>query len=124
MYRITTLLNDDIAARMIAACCHPDSCLKRRLWTVEGLTPDQAEEKSMIPCLQPCAILLEFARKVTRWEQEGKLAGRGESSALEPLAGAPDGAAPAECDFDAPTNPRRVRFVLEKRGPTFKPTSG
>jgi hypothetical protein len=106
MYRITTLLSDGIAAAAIRACCHSDFCLKRRLWSVEGLAPDAMEEKSAIPCLEPCAVLLEFARKVARLEQEG-------AGAVPPLA-QPDPTV-AETDFDSARNPRRVRFALEKQ---------
>jgi hypothetical protein len=105
MYRITTLLDDSVAGAAIRACCHPDFCLKQRLWSVGQLAADAASEKSIIPCLEPCAILLEFARKVARLEQEQS----------PPQPPPPPDAAIAECDFDAPANPRRVRFALEKQ---------
>jgi hypothetical protein len=105
MYRITATLADEPARAAIAACCHQDFCLKRRLWTHDGLPPDGVAEKSAIPCLEPCAVLLEFARKVARWEQ-----------GVDPVAAAPMPGEPAqECDFDAPDNPRRLRFNLEKK---------
>ena len=66
MYRITTMLNDAEAARVISAGCAKERCLKRRLWTVAGLEPDGAGEKSVIPCLEPCAVLMELARKAVR----------------------------------------------------------
>ncbi len=106
MYRITTLLSDKIAAATIRACCHVDFCLKKRLWSVDGLASDAPDKKSAIPCLEPCAILLEFARKVARLEQES-------CGAVPPLA-QPDLTVP-ETDFDSPSNPRRVRFALEKQ---------
>jgi hypothetical protein len=105
MYRIAAALADEPARAAIAACCHSDFCWKRRLWSIEDLSADDAAEKSMIPCLEPCAVMLEFARKVSRWEQ-----------GVEPAASAAPGETPAvECDFDAPDNPRRLRFVLEKQ---------
>ena len=103
MYRITTMLQDAIAGAAIRACCHVDFCLKRRLWSVEGLEADAAGAKSLIPCLEPCALLLEFARKVARLEQNDA------PPSEEPQADA------AEGDFDAPSNPRRKRFGLEKQ---------
>jgi hypothetical protein len=109
MYRITTMLDDAIAGAAIRACCHVDFCLKRRLWSVEGLEPDAAGCKSLIPCLEPCALLLEFARKVARLEQNA--APPSESPAADA----------AESDFDAPNNPRRVRFGLEKQALAAKP---
>jgi hypothetical protein len=72
MYRLTTKLEDAAAAAVTQACCHKDFCLKQRLWTVGGAArdpPDDPSEKSMIPCLEPCAILLESARKTARREQ-------------------------------------------------------
>lgn len=71
MYRITTKLDDTHAAQVIRACCDKELCLKRRLWTVAGLEPDPAAGKSLIPCLEPCAVLLESARKAVRSEQAG-----------------------------------------------------
>jgi hypothetical protein len=106
MYRITTMLSDSLAAAAIRACCHADFCLKRRLWSVEGLAPDAPEQKNAIPCLEPCAILLEFARKVARLEQDEK------GPVLPPPVADMN---IAETDFDAPNNPRRVRFALEKQ---------
>ena len=70
MYRITTMLSDAEAARVISAGCAKERCLKRRLWTVAGLEPDGAGEKSVIPCLEPCAVLMELARKAVRAGQQ------------------------------------------------------
>ena len=103
MYRITTFLNDATAARMMRACCHIDFCLKRRLWTVDGEPCDGASAKSAIPCLEPCAVLLEFARKTARWEQQGT---EPDAEPVEPSAGS----GKAECNFDDPQNPRRLRY--------------
>jgi hypothetical protein len=49
MYRITTMLQDAIAGAAIRACCHVDFCLKRRLWSVEGLEADAAGAKEPHP---------------------------------------------------------------------------
>ena len=72
MYRITQLLSDQQAIAVIQACCRPESCLKRRLWSVDGLSADMPESKSIIPCLEPCAILLESARTMVRNQQAEK----------------------------------------------------
>ena len=66
MYRITTMLADAQAAQVTRVCCDARHCLKRRLWTAPGLAPDAADAKSLIPCLEPCAVMLEFARKAVR----------------------------------------------------------
>jgi hypothetical protein len=72
MYRITQMLSEAQASRVIRACCDARFCLKCRFWTVESLAPDAPAEKSEIPCLEPCAILLESARKSVRTEQAEK----------------------------------------------------
>jgi hypothetical protein len=69
MYRITAKLTDAQAAAIIRDGCDAARCLKRRLWTVAGLEPDSAGNKSLIPCLEPCAVLLELVRKAARTER-------------------------------------------------------
>lgn len=116
MYRITTFLDDATAGAAIRACCDKDFCVKRRLWTVNGLAPDAPAEKSLIPCLEPCAVLLEFARRVVRLQQAGELDGKNPPAEVDLSV--------AECDFESPGNPRRVRFGLEWKGAKDKPASG
>jgi hypothetical protein len=119
MYRITAKLDDATAGAVIRACCYKDFCLKRRLWTVEGQSPDSPDTKSALPCLEPCALLLEFARKIARLEQNEK--------AQLPSPQAPPGLPEdtvAESDFGAPNNPRRLQFVLEKRSAPVTSTTG
>ncbi len=77
MYRITAKLTDAQAADVITQGCDTAHCLKRRLWTVAGLEPDETGQKSLIPCLEPCAVLLEMARKAARTGQEGACANAG-----------------------------------------------
>ncbi len=112
MYRIATMLTDAQAAPMIRACCHKNFCLKQRLWTVEGLLPDTLEETSLIPCLEPCAILLEFARKAMRLEQEKA---RGEIVAQSDETKEPTPSEIREADFENPNNPRRIQLEIEKQ---------
>lgn len=69
MYRITTFLSDANLARVIDNLC-TSKCLKQRLWTSGEIPTDSVENKSAIPCLEPCAILLEAARKEVRAIQE------------------------------------------------------
>lgn len=120
MYRITTHLSDAQAAQMIESCCHVGFCLKRRLWTVSGWPTDQADEKSPIPCLEPCPIALEFARKAVRVEQEEKIGVEIAESELDTIRDALEVALsiPDEtgrvADFSSPANPRRRRLLLKK----------
>ena len=70
IYRITTTLDDALGARVIRECCDAARCLKRRLWSIAGLAADPASGKSIIPCLEPCAVLLDRAREAVRREPE------------------------------------------------------
>jgi hypothetical protein len=127
MYRITQLLPDALAAQTIRAACHPSVCLKRRLWIVQGLEPDAAEEKSAIPCLDPCAVLLDFARKSAKADREEKLAasltppeGATILAALERALAEPS-ADGREADTANPLNPRRLLLVLERQRAALVP---
>ena len=87
---------------------------------MNGLASDAAEEKSLIPCLEPCALLLELARKAIRLEQGEKLKlelSPGEAAtltaALQVVLAQPAGIA-READVDQPANPRRLHLLLEK----------
>lgn len=121
MYRVTTMLTDAQAAQVIRACCDGRFCLKRRLWTVPGLPPDKADAKSLIPCLEPCAVMLEFARKAMRIEQEEhKPTLTLAPSEVESLLGALETAlahpptGQREADLSAASNPRRLQLLREK----------
>lgn len=70
MYRITTKLSDTEVAQVIGDVCAREHCMKRRLWSVGALGPDAPGGKSIIPCLEPCMILLEATRRAVRAEQQ------------------------------------------------------
>ena len=134
MYRITTMLADPQAAPVIRACCDARLCLKRRLWTVDGLAPDAANAKSIIPCLEPCAVLMEFARKAVRIEQEERkpavtLAPSEVASLLVALETALAHPPPGqrEADLSAADNPRLLLLLREKLqafAPLANPAAG
>jgi hypothetical protein len=115
MYRITQMLDDAQVRAVALAACHRDSCLKQRLWGGPELEVDSPTAKSVIPCLEPCAMLLEFARKSMRLEQGEKVMAKLSEGDLQTLLAAVDLALaqpPAdgrEADFAAPDNPRRLR---------------
>ena len=71
MSHTTTFLSDADVAGVIENLC-TTKCLKQRLWTSGEISTDPPEKKSAIPCLEPCAILLETARKEVRALQEKK----------------------------------------------------
>lgn len=118
MYRITGLLSDEQAARAAQACCGASFCLKRRLWHGPGFAPDEPETKSDLPCLEPCPVMLEFARKAMRIEQEEPLSLRIAPSDLATIKAGLEWLArsvPArEGDVAAPNNPRRAVLALAK----------
>jgi hypothetical protein len=123
MYRVTALLSDEQVAQVARAGCHRRFCLKQRIWTVEGLPAETISEKSLVPCLEPCAVLLEFARTVARIEQKEKEAIAMAPDEIETVRAALDHAAEIarrdsrEADFSAAENPRRVQWMLEKLRP-------
>ena len=120
MYRITAMLDDAQAAAVIKACCDSKFCLKQRLWTVAGLKGDSVESSSVIPCLEPCAVFLEFARKAARIEQEDKAMVSLGASELETVIAALENTMATktpglrEADFGEAANSRRAQLLLEK----------
>lgn len=118
MYRVTQLASDSQAAEVIRACCHVRFCLKQRLWTAAGLHPDQPEQKSLVPCLEPCAILLEFARSAIRIAQADKTQSESSSEDARILADGQD-AQVREADFSNPRNPRRLQLTREQLQTSF-----
>jgi len=115
MYRITAMVSDVLAAEATRACCDRKFCLKQRFWSVAELGTDDAKTKSAIPCLEPCAIMLEFTRKVMRMEQENMDKSESETliAALEHAMKNPPGDL-READFAHPLNPRRVELLLNR----------
>lgn len=115
MYRIAQMLTDGQVRDLAHAGCHRDACLKRRLWGGPELAADEPAEKSVIPCLELCAVMLEFARKSMRLEQGEKAVAKIAERDLETLLAAVDlalanpAANEREGDFNAPDNPRRLR---------------
>lgn len=125
MYRVTTMLDDAAAARVARAGCERRFCLKQRLWTVGTLGGESGVEKSVIPCLEPCPIVLELARKAVRLEQEEKLVvalapeeGATLLAALDTALAHPNPAV-REGDTAAPENPRRLLLAREKLRAVF-----
>jgi hypothetical protein len=120
MYRLAQMLPDERAVQVARASCRTEHCLKRRLWTVAGLAADPAEAKSIVPCLEPCQIVLEFARKAMKIEQEDpvalKLAPSEIASIKEALAHTAAHPDPAlrEGDVASARSVRRLRLLLAK----------
>ena len=120
MYKATRNLMDFDSDSITRAACHPRFCLRRRCWTTSGLGPETRTEKSEIPCLEPCALLLEMARRVaikTRENQfkldfcEGELATL--ESALQ-ISLQNVSSKIREGDLRNPENPRHQQFLLHR----------
>jgi hypothetical protein len=123
MYRLTQQLDDNQAARVARVVCHRRFCLKHRLWLVGDLAPEPASDsdKSIIPCLEPCPVLLEFAKKAAGWGQEEAVTlhlSSGEIASFRHLLQAaldsPLNSDLREADFDEPINPRRLQWILDQ----------
>lgn len=120
MYRITATLSDVGVAQLTRACCRSHFCLKRRYWTIPGLEPDAPKDQNLLVCLEPCAILMELARKAARLQQETPttVALHPEDlvsirAAIETVIASSNGAG-RSADFSNPTNPRRLQLLLER----------
>jgi hypothetical protein len=100
-------LSEAQAARLTRACCDGSVCLKRRLWAVGQARPDEATEKSSIPCFEPCAVWLEFATQVTNFLTSTPPAAEASRSADGSNASPGDDVPVADADFSDPRNPRR-----------------
>lgn len=125
MYRRIAELNDTQAIRIVQAGCESGSCLRRRLWTVSNLPTDGYEEKSAIPCLEPCALLLEFARRAQQLEKDPERSiplRTGEVATLRACVdhalNRPDPAI-REGDTASPLNPRRLRLLRNRLAESF-----
>ena len=120
MYRTAAMLSDANAAEAIRASCDGRVCVRRRLWTIDGLEQDPAAMKSVIPCLEPCALALELARRAMRLEQEEKVTVRLSVGDLSTLAASLDLALAhpnpgvREGDSAHPANTRRILLLKEK----------
>ena len=122
MYRRVSELDDTRAIRIVEAGCEAGSCLRRRLWTVSDLPPDGPGEKSAIPCLEPCALLLEFARRTQQLERDpeesvplraGEIATL--HACLDHALNRPDPTV-REGDTASPLNSRRLRMLRNRLG--------
>lgn len=121
MYRNVAALNEPEAEEVARAGCHPRCCTRQRLWTVGERPPETPTEKSVAPCLEPCALLLELARRAQRThateERSTVILTQSELAILDSLFNwaleHPD-ASLREGDLSSPGNPRRILLLREK----------
>lgn len=121
MYRHVAAMNDPEAEEVARAGCHRRCCTRRRMWTVGENPPEMADGKSMVPCLEPCALLLELARRAQKTnatdERSQIVLTESDLVILDTLFGMaldnPDTSL-REGDLSAPGNPRRILLLREK----------
>lgn len=129
LYQAVRSLSDESAVEVIHAGCDARFCLRRRLWTVPNLDPDAVGTKSLVPCLEPCALLLDLARHAQRLAEARVVNLPLAKAELETLLHALDTAVghPAgsvrEGESAAPDNPRRIALLRERLG-TLKRNTG
>ncbi len=130
IYRGAQKLGESAAMAAIRACCHARFCSKRRMWRVDSMGADAPETKSRIPCLEPCAVALEMARRAAKLDSgpvvnlaipQDELATL--VAALEQAAGRREEAV-REGDLGAATNPRRFQLLLERIRPEWVSIAG
>jgi len=120
MYRCVRRLDDARALSVVRSGCDAAFCLRRRLWTVPGGAADSETEKSAIPCLEPCALLLEFSRQAACGLEDGgwpvTLGAADSASLVAALDHALHQRDPGlrEGDFAAPLNPRRLMRLRQQ----------
>jgi hypothetical protein len=121
MYRNVASLNEPEAEAVAQAGCHPRCCTRRRLWTVGDRPPEEASTKSVVPCLEPCALVLELARRAQKSsvseERCSVTLTVGDLALLDTLFDvALDHQDPGlrEGDLSSPANPRRILLLREK----------
>lgn len=130
MYRLTQKLDDALVGEVVRSVCDKRFCLKRRLWDAPGLEVDSEANKSMIPCLEPCALLLEFSRTTMRMEQIDKIEAQLTRGDVETLAAAlrraqaDEPGETREADFSSPDNPRRIQLTLQRVEAMLKANEG
>ncbi len=117
-------ITDPKAEVIAAACCADQACTRQRLWTVDGRPANQEFNHSRIPCLEPCAVFMEFARQSQVKSSQAMTALQ--LSALEiatvvaALETAAQHAGDCQADFKNALNVRRVLLCLENHAPKFR----
>jgi hypothetical protein len=121
MYRQVSSLLEPEAEQVARAGCHASCCLRRRLWRVGDREHETAAEKTLVPCLEPCALVLEWARREQKAcasdERAQVTLNQGELDLLDRLFDLAIGNSDPllrEGDLAEPLNPRRVLMLREK----------
>lgn len=130
IYSPVKLLPDEVVRNTVRACCGDAVCLRRVAWGIDADTPLELADEgppagdATVPCPEACSMFISFARKVLTLERQPRqeVPGLAPMSAaeLEQLREVVAAAAAGtlgevrEGEFDAPTNPRRVRYLAAR----------
>ncbi len=130
IYSPVKLLPDAAVRNTVRACCGDAVCLRRVAWEIDADTPLGMTDEgppagdALVPCPEACSMFISFARKVLTLERAPRqeVPGLAPMSAAEleqlreVVAAAAGGTLGAvrEGEFDAPTNPRRVRYLAAR----------
>lgn len=124
MYRATQQITDEGADSVARAGCDRGLCLRRRCWSTPGMGPapltSSDTECLAIPCLEPCALVLDLARWMAKDQESGRMRldlTPGELESLvavlrNTLAHPPEDL--REGSTRHPANPRRLGLLVER----------
>jgi len=121
MYRSTSALDSEDIADMVHGCCDAKFCLKSRQWQwANGGFKDEMGSPSNIPCLEPCAVLLELARIQAKSKLSDQISISFSDRELDVIEGAlkahseklPNGM--REGDVFKVNHPKRIQIIMEK----------
>ncbi len=129
MYRTAQRLSERGAKDLGHACCGMALCCKLRAWTVDSSGTSGTTDALRIPCLEPCAVALEFARQAAKLESgpqmtltipeaEFQTLMAGLKIALSGLT--QPGEDLAEGALGDPGNPRRIELLLQRIRPELQ----
>lgn len=121
MYRNVSGLSEPDVEQLARAGCHPSCCTRRRVWTVGDRPPESEEGKTEVPCLEPCALVMELARRtekaITSEERSQLSLTQGDLAIIDLLIESalrhPDPSL-REGDLSALGNPRRILLLRER----------
>lgn len=119
-------LSGPALVRATTAACAPEVCLKHRLWTAPDLPAEGPGNKSDLPCLEPCALFVAFARTCVTTLDAPTIPLHFAPDDLATLAAAlrhalgqpPVGT--REGEVSDPLNPRRILRVLSAHGDAWR----
>ena len=124
MYRVVQDLTDAGADAVARSGCREDLCLRRRCWSAPGVGmapwPEGEPTGLAIPCLEPCALVLDLARWMAQDEKEDRLhleMTREELASMEVALRATLEHPPGDLREGStrhPANPRRLHLLLAR----------